>query len=305
MDGSATLGTPIEETPSSAREPAPSPREMLDRAMASPAFYPGVALALGLGFAFWALLKTLPDLWMGNDGYYSHGFLVPLVAGYIVYRRWPQLQNIPVRPSWIPVVPLLAILFLMRPVVATNVLSVMSVLLVASILLGAWFVAGWRWMFALLAPTAYLLFAMPVWSSTINTYTNPLQLLSTKVAFQMLRVLGLEPISDGSTIIYLNNFTLDVGVPCSGFKLVVALSAFTVMFILIARLRLFSNLAMAAIVLPIALFMNGLRIALIGIVGNAYGSDAGHKFHDYSGYIMLGVCFFVLFKIARFLGWKD
>lgn len=310
MDGSAALNTAVEEMPGAGRagqapEPGLSFREGVDAAVRSPAFYPGVALAFGLFVAFWSLLKTLPDLWLGNDGYYSHGFLVPLIAGYIVYRRWPLIKDIPVKPSWFALIPLAIALVFLRPVVMTNLLAVMSIMLAVCIALGVWFVAGWRWMLALLAPTFYLLFALPVWSMAINTYTNPLQLLSTKVAYQMLRALGLDPISDGTTVIYLNNFTLDVGVPCSGLKLVVALAAFTVMFILIARLRLLSNLAMAAMVLPLALFVNGLRIAMIGVVGNAFGNDAGHQFHDYSGYIMLAVCFFVLFKIARLLGWKD
>ncbi len=301
MDGSVTLGQAVEAP----AEPRLSPRDYLDAAMRSPAFHPGLALFLGLGFAYWNLLKTLPDLWMGNDGYYSHGILVPFISGYIVYRRWPHLNSLPVRPSWFALVPLAALLFLLRPVAATGLQSGMSMMLVASILIGAWFVAGWRWAMGILAPALYLLFGLPIWNMAIDSYTNPLQLLSTKVAFQMLKAMGLTPISDGTTTIYLNSYTLDVGVPCSGFKLVVALAAFTTMFILIARLRPLSNFAMACLVLPLALFMNGLRIAMIGVVGNAFGDAAGHQFHDYSGYIMLLVCFYALFKIARLLGWKD
>jgi len=44
---------------------------------------------------------------------------------------------------------------------------------------------------------------------------------------------------------------------------------------------------------------------LIGMVGDTWGDAAGHAFHDYSGYIALVVCFVILFKIARALGWKD
>jgi exosortase/archaeosortase family protein len=66
-----------------------------------------------------------------------------------------------------------------------------------------------------------------------------------------------------------------------------------------------ANLIFAASILPLALFINGLRIALIGVVGNAWGPEAGAQFHDYSGYITLILCFFILFKGARLLGWKD
>jgi exosortase/archaeosortase family protein len=74
---------------------------------------------------------------------------------------------------------------------------------------------------------------------------------------------------------------------------------------LIARLKWWANTLMAALVLPLCLFINGLRIALIGVVGEEYGRSAGLQFHDYSGYVTLLVCFFLLFKIARWLGWKD
>jgi exosortase/archaeosortase family protein len=98
---------------------------------------------------------------------------------------------------------------------------------------------------------------------------------------------------------------LDVGVPCSGLKLLLALSAFSVFFVLIANLKWWANAFMLAFVLPLALFINGLRIALIGVVGDTMGSDAGHQFHDYSGYITLLLCFVIVFKLARILGWKD
>jgi exosortase/archaeosortase family protein len=107
------------------------------------------------------------------------------------------------------------------------------------------------------------------------------------------------------TELMLDNFELNVAVPCSGLKLLVAVTAFTVFFMLIARLRWWANAIMLASVLPLCLFINGLRIGLIGIVGEESGRAAGLAFHDYSGYITLLVCFFILFKFARVLGWKD
>jgi exosortase/archaeosortase family protein len=78
-----------------------------------------------------------------------------------------------------------------------------------------------------------------------------------------------------------------------------------VFFMLIARLQWWGNLVMVLMVVPLSLVINGLRIALIGIVGELYGDQAGRDFHDYSGYITLIICFIIVFKIARILGWKD
>jgi exosortase/archaeosortase family protein len=48
--------------------------------------------------------------------------------------------------------------------------------------------------------------------------------------------------------------------------------------------------------------INGLRIALIGMVGECISSEAAHVFHDYSGIITLVLGFAVLFSIAKALG---
>lgn len=271
----------------------------------SPAFVPGLALAVGFAVAFFFVLEHLPQLWLSDDGYYSHGFLVPIISGYIVYRWWPRLKEIPVRPA--PFAIVLVLLGLWGIFVSTTTVfySGAAVSMLFTMLAGIWFVAGFRWMMGLAAPVLYLIFALPMFGNIIDSYTNPLQRLSTIVSYQILEVARLNPFQADATTIHLDNFTLDVGVPCSGLKLLLALTAFNVFFILIARLRWWANLLMLMIILPLGIGINGLRIALIGIVGNAYGPEAGHQFHDYSGYITLIVCFFILFKIARGLGWKD
>jgi hypothetical protein len=43
---------------------------------------------------------------------------------------------------------------------------------------------------------------------------------------------------------------------------------------------------------------------MIGMVGNEYGEKAGHDFHDYSGYIALALCFYLLYLITKGLEFK-
>ena len=269
------------------------------------AFRIGVVIFATILLSFWNLIIGLPHLWMSEDGYYSHGFLVPFISAYIIYRRWPKMASIPVKPGWAALALLIPVLAINKVATATDIGFLMSVDLVVVLLLGVWFVAGWRWMWALFLPIMFLLFCMPIWVSIIEIYTNPLQQISTKVAFQLLILFGFQPLQVDSTSILVNTFMLDVGVPCSGLKLLLALSAFSVFFVLIANLKWWANAFMLAFVLPLALFINGLRIALIGVVGDTMGSEAGHQFHDYSGYITLLLCFVIVFKLARILGWKD
>jgi exosortase len=264
-------------------------------------------LALGLAVLYLPLGQSLWTLWMEGDGYYSHGVLVPLISGYVVYRAWPEIKGLAVRPFWLALVPLIGFSWIAFRAGTAGINLIMAACLVGSILSGILFIAGWRWLLALTPATLYLSFAMPFWNSAIDAYTNPLQKLSTKVAFALLRASGKEgymsPVDD--TTIQLNHFTLNIAVPCSGLKLVLALTAFVVFFVLIARLKWWANAILLASILPMALFFNGLRIALIGLVGDSYGEKAGLAFHDWSGYLILIVCFVALRGFAKGLGWKD
>lgn len=314
MDASTNLDleTPVEtaaETSSSTagkKEARPRFEFDFEKIRNSPAFYPGLALFVGLLAMFWNFFKDLPGLWFGDDGYYSHGILVPFISGYVIYRWWPTLSKIKVKPSYFALVPLLAVLWVSRAAVAFNVGLLTSGLFILALLCSTAFIAGWRWMLAVALPTIYLAFALPMWNMAITYYTNPLQVTSTKVAYKMLEITGFQPLRDENIIYLGNGYTLDVGVPCSGLKLVLALYAFTIFFALIARLRWWANLLLVVVIpLPLALFINGLRIMMIGVVGVNWGREASMTFHDWSGYIALVVCFVILFKLARLLGWKD
>ncbi len=271
----------------------------------SPAFYPALAAIVAIFFAFWHLFAKLPPMWTAGDGYYSHGALVPFISGFVIYKWWPRLKDIPVKPAYFAGLPLILTGWLLFAGTRIEQVQVLSVSLVFTLLFGVWFVAGFKWMLAVSGPILYLLFGLPIWSHVIDTYTNDLQQISTDVSYAMLQIFQFEPYKYDNTTIHLNNFTLDVGVPCSGLKLLIAVSAFTTFFVMIGNLKWWGNLMMFLAIFPLCLFINGLRIALIGVVGDMYGPEAGHQFHDYSGYITLLVCFFLLFKLARLLGWND
>jgi exosortase len=273
----------------------------------SPAFWPGVALAIGFFLLYFRLFANLWSLWMADDGYYSHGLLVPPICGYIVYRNWSRMKYTPVKPAYIALIPLIALSWVAYRAGTVGISLIMSICLIGSLLCAEAFVAGWRWMAKLAPATLYSAFAMPFWNAAIDAYTNPLQKLSSKVAFQILRLTNHDPYMsrNDDTTILLNHFTLNIAVPCSGLKLLLALAAFVVFFVLVARLRPWASIVMLVSILPMALLFNGLRIAMIGIVGDAYGQAAGMAFHDYSGFITLIICFFALFEFAKALGWKD
>lgn len=259
---------------------------------------------IGIVMMFWPLLVNTGYKWMRDD-YYSHGWIVPFLIGWQIKVRKDKWDAAPSSPGLGALFMFIPILFLQYIGFIGDFWAIQSVLLVAFLLTSAWLIFGFRRAWVIALPIGFLLFAMPIWGTLIDSYTNSLQIYSTSVAELLLKAFGFNPMKLSPTDIQLNSYALTVAVPCSGLKLMVAVACFTSHFVLIARKELSFNVLMFVLVIPLCLFINGLRIALIGVVGELQGADAAGKFHDYSGYITLLLCFWILFKCARLFGWKD
>ena len=265
---------------------------------------PPAAVAAGLVLIFWPLFVHLYGLWFGDDTYYAHGVIVPICAGLIVWDRWDRIAAIQTNGSNWALIPLAVTLYVSWIATRTDMRFFQSILLILAIAFALAFILGWRMLGKLFIPLGYLGFGLPILDRFALDYTQPVQRMSTDLSYQLLKLTAQDPYRADPSTIMLGNFTLDVGVPCSGIKLLLAVAAIATFFVLIARLRWWANVILVASILPIALLVNALRISMIGIVGNYWGDTAGHQFHDYSGYIGLAVCFGILYGLTKGLGWK-
>jgi Transmembrane exosortase (Exosortase_EpsH) len=173
------------------------------------AFIPSIIAAAAIGICFYRLWMPLYLLWTSADGYYSHGFLVPVISGVIIFKWWPKLKTIPVKPFYVAAIPMLICLWMAKVGSFMLIEGVMSAALIGTLLSAVWLVAGGRWMIGLAAPILYLVFGLPLWNAIINDYTNPLQLASTSVAYEILSLSNFDPLKTAGepTFIYLNNYT--------------------------------------------------------------------------------------------------
>ncbi len=283
-------------------------------------------LVAGLGAMLlmgWFFLSKLPDVWFDEEGYYSHGLLIPFMAMAAIYMRRDKIAAEPVSSSRTGLfIMILGLLALTASAVIEN-LSLGAFAFMITLLGGVYYAFGSKISKHLLGPIVFLVFMLPVLGWLIDIWTNPLQIASTRIAEKLLNVVGYVTDMSGAqpTVVHMNNYTLNVGGPCSGFKLILSLTAFTAFFVMISRLGWKKNLLLFALTLPLALFINGLRIMLIGVVGEGqtsftplispfatwllnYGEDAGMVFHDYSGYGTLLICFVILHFIVRALEGK-
>ncbi|MCH8275044.1 MAG: exosortase/archaeosortase family protein [Armatimonadetes bacterium] len=272
----------------------------------------GLVAVMALG---WPFLRHLPTVWFDEEGYYSHGILIPFMALAVIYMRRTRIRSEPVGSSTIGLIIMaLGLLLLLAGRRIDNNLSISAAGFIMAIIGGVYYVFGRRIARHTLGPLLFLGFMMPVLGWFIDNFTNPLQIMSTRIAEKMLNIAGFDTIIPPAypTLIFMDHYELLVGGPCSGFKLILSLAAFTTFFVMISNLGWTRNIVLFAIMFPLALVINGLRIMLIGVVGenayspmvnwmHRYGPDPGIVFHNYSGYVTLVVCFVVLHFIVRAL----
>ncbi len=270
----------------------------------SEAFIFGALILGALYLCFKPLFNRFPEDWFGAETYYNHGPLVPVMAGYMIYDRWPKLKTIQVKPFYLAIVPLALLLYANYVALSAPRQLFLSIMLVVTLSLGTLFVAGWKWAVALLAPTFFLLLGLPIWETVIDVYTQPMQNISTNLAFSMLRGLGFEALRLDDTNIMMSHFSMYIGVPCSGLRMILAMVALVAFCVFIGKMRWWANTILVVMAIPICIFVNSFRIALIGIIGEMYGADAGAKFHDTSGYISILLLVLILWRLTKALGIK-
>jgi exosortase/archaeosortase family protein len=88
---------------------------------------------------------------------------------------------------------------------------------------------------------------------------------------------------------------MDVGIQCSGYKLLLGLMMFATFLASAHRAALWRKAVLVLGCVPMAAVVNASRIALNGVVGEKIGYQAGLSFHDHAGIFVWSVSFVALY----------
>lgn len=259
-----------------------------------------VALALavilyGRTFAWWYYEWTLPG------SFYAHAMFVPFFVCIMLWRNRDRLASVRWQPSWAGltlIVPGVVLLLLARhsDVDTVQSLSFIFVLVGCSLLLLGTPKTG-----KLLFPLLFVMMMMPlIPDQLINGIAFPIQLKSAQLAVFLLNHLSLTSHQEGTQII-MEHYRMAVELPCSGFKTLLSLLTFAAAFAYLVEAPAWKRWLLFVTTAPLSLFINGLRIALIGVVGELVSTKMAQFFHDWSGLIVLILAFTFLFNFARML----
>jgi len=249
----------------------------------------------------WLYLPTLTHLiaqWW-NDPNFSHGFFVPLFAGFVVWQERSRLAGVNLLPSWSGFLILgfgLSVLVLGQ-MGAEIFLSRFSLLIVLAGLTVLFF--GWSFFRALLFPWAFLVLMIPIPAIVFNQITFPLQLLASKVASITLPWLGVPVLREGNVIV-LPAMALEVADACSGIRSLMSLATLAVIYGYFMESRISVRVILALASLPIAVAANSLRVVGTGLLVQYWDPDKAQGFfHEFQGWLMFVASLVMLYLLHQ------
>jgi exosortase len=259
-------------------------------------------LAATVGLILVIYSKTLIWLFTAwwSDPYYSHGVLVPLISGYLIWSKRAELAELPKEPSGLGIPVIVAGLLIhgvgiFRTIRFASAISIVIVL--AGIIL---FIYGNDVMKSLLFPVSFLIFMAPIpFAPVIGA---ALQAPSAGLAATLVSALGIPATVTGAEI-RLTECAFDVGAPCSGLRSIISLLTLAALYAYLLEGSIVMKAAVFLSALPIAIAANVLRITSILLVANAYGSDVAMRFfHDFSSLLLFSISLIGLLIIGRCFG---
>jgi exosortase len=260
----------------------------------------------GLGILF-ALLyvpvaRDLYNVW-DYDQNYSHGFLIPFFAFYLVWLGRDALAVLRPKPWNAGLVVIAAAVFmrLIGALVETVGAGTGGVFAngVSFILALAGFsltFLGKEYFKKLVFPLAYLGFMVPLPGGLFAMITLPLQNYATAVTTAVLKIWGIPVLREGN-LITLPGLTLGVVEACSGIRSLFTLLALSAIFALVfmVRHRPWQRILLFVSAIPVAIITNAFRVTATGVMSHYWGEEAAQGFyHDFSGWVIFIVAFAIL-----------
>ena len=249
---------------------------------------------------YWRIVPDMVLQWKQDENY-SHGFLVPLIAGYFLWQSWPELKDKAVAPSnWGFVVLVLGLLQLLVAWVGTEFFTMRSslIVLIAALIL---LLFGWQMLKEMALPIGYLIFMVPIPYIIYDMVAFPLKLFVTKVSVWFLQLCGVIVMREGNIIMFPST-TLEVADACSGIRSILSLLALAVAYSFFIQIPAKFRVLIILMALPIAVFTNALRVIVTGFLAQWWGAKAAEGFfHEFAGLAVFALAMVLLVGLGVLL----
>ncbi|MGO8673277.1 MAG: exosortase/archaeosortase family protein [Capsulimonadaceae bacterium] len=260
-----------------------------------------IVAAVAFVYLVWpVLLQWVADYTRANS-YYSHAPMLPCLIGLMFWHKRESLRTITLRPTFAMAAVLAPSLLLLIFATREESDSLGSIGLLLVIWSSVWLACGTDFVRTVAFPLAYIASMAPLPGILLTDGTQFLQALSTDVATRLLNITSLHA-QHFSNVIILRHYEMAIDAPCSGFKLLLSMTALGAAFAYLVDGVFWKRALIFAFSVPLSLFINAVRIASIGAVGECVGASAAHSFHDWSGILTLWLAPIAFLLMAKGFG---
>ncbi len=265
---------------------------------------PGGLLALAAVGALcaisWRALGWMWNTWMGRPEF-SHGPLLPLIAGFLVWQRRDQLERLAFTGAYggVLVLALSGGLLLLGTIGAAYSLQQYALVLGLAGLALSW--TGWAAVPHLAMPFLTLLLMVPQPDFILNNMSAQLQLWSSNLGVLLIRAAGISVFLEGN-IIDLGGYRLQVVEACSGLRYLFPLMTIGLLIAYFYRGAIWKRALVFLASIPVTILMNSLRLGTIGLMVDRWGPAMAEGFlHDFQGWMVFMLSAAILLWLAALL----
>ena len=253
-----------------------------------------------LGLVYLPALLGMAQVWREVD-YYSHGFLVPVVAAWAVAGLRARLACAPRVRDRRGLLVIVAALLVYAWGTLTGSVSAAGLALVATVAGALLYLRGTAWLRILAFPVGFLIFMVPAPGGWVTPVIVKLQLFVSTAAVGLLRSAGVAVQQAGNVIHLPSGESLFVAEACSGITSIITLLPLAVFLAYFTERTLPRRLVLVAAAIPLAMLGNLLRVVVTVVAARAIGAAAvtTGPVHEWSGIAVYALACLALLGVGR------
>ena len=260
-----------------------------------------LAAALLIAYApYSSVLSWLYATWSLQPEY-SHGILIPVLSLFLVWRERATLARSEFSGSW------LGLVLVAGAVVLWYIAELSTIYVIGQY---AFLVELYGLVLALVGPVVFrrlamplliLIFMIPIPEFFAGRLSLQLQLLSSALGVDVVRLFGISVYLEGN-VIDLGAMKLQIVEACNGLRYLFPLMTLAFMLAYLYRAPLWKRSLLFLSSIPIAVLMNSLRIGLIGVTVEYWGLEMAEGIlHQFEGWVVFMICTAALLAFAAVL----
>jgi len=258
--------------------------------------HPLPVITLAFFLLYFATISVLIRGFLRPGG--SYGMVIVAISIWMIWVKKDQLRQLTANPQMLSgtAITVLGCLILVTGKLSSTMLLqyISMIVTLCGLVLLVW---GGNYFKVLWLPLLYLILMFPLMEELLSHFSTYLQSLAAVIGFHLLKVGGM-PVFRSGHVIELPHITLNVARACNGVNHIIALVALGIPLAVWTQRTWLKRGLFMLFALFVALFVNGLRVALIGVWTLYY---PGSSFH---GPFDIFYTFFILFvgMAVLFLG---